>query len=293
MPKRTNEFQRVIHSIHKQLEQDATVTESRILRDRVTNDEREVDVTIEIETPLYHCIIGVECRDRTRPADVEWVEQASAKHTNLTDKLVLVSRAGFTKTARRKAALLGIETLTLDEATDADWTQVVGKLAQVYIALPQAWPSQVEVIFTRAYPQPDMPHIDVSTCVYAQDGNLIGTLYEVGQRIVRVPEIGEHMLKTYDTPGDYTFGVSYKVPDGAFVLDDDTQHQIAALKYKMSVHIDERIPVSLLHRSFKDVHVAYGTFEKFGVEAILTVVEKPGQPLSADLILPPGTIKPS
>ena len=101
------------------------------------------------------------------------------------------------------------------------------------------------------------------------------------------------MLKTYDTPGDYTFGVSYKVPDGAFVLDDDTQHQIAALKYKMSVHIDERIPVSLLHRSFKDVHVAYGTFEKFGVEAILTVVEKPGQPLSADLILPPGTIKPS
>lgn len=293
MPKRTNAFQQVIHSIHKQLEQNAVVTESKILRDRVTNDDREVDVVIEIETPLYRCIIGVECRDRSRPADVEWVEQASAKHANLTDKLVLVSRAGFTKSALRKAALLGIETLTLDEAIDTDWTQVVGKLATVYLALPQAWPSQGEIIYSRAYPKSDLPRVGVNSVIYRQHGIPMGTLYEVGLRILRVPEMVEHLVKTYNTPGDYSFVVAYNVPKGSYVVDGDVQHEVDMLKYKMSVHIDERIPVSLLHRSFKDAQVAYGTFEKFGIEAILTVVEKPGQPLSADVILPPGVIEPS
>ena len=121
MPKRTNQFQQLIHSIHLQLYHDAKVTESKFLRDSANGMEREVDVVIEIETPLYPMIIGVECIGRGRKATIEWVEQMFKKHENLTNRLVLASQAGFTPDAIQMARESGVETLTLAEAVNADW----------------------------------------------------------------------------------------------------------------------------------------------------------------------------
>ena len=48
-----------------------------------------------------------------------------AKHANLpVDKLVLVSKCGFTKPAVAKARFYGIETLTIDRALATDWPLV-------------------------------------------------------------------------------------------------------------------------------------------------------------------------
>src|SRR5260370_40105366 len=139
MPKRTNPFQQLIHDVHVQLHKgNAQVTESMFLRDRVTGLEREVDIVIEIENGPYRVVIGVECRAHSRKQDIEWVEQAYTKHQNLTDKLILVSKAGFTPEAIRKAETVGIETITLVEGQPIEWTQVVGKLSRVYMASPMA-----------------------------------------------------------------------------------------------------------------------------------------------------------
>lgn len=94
MPKRSTEFQQLIYLIHHQLEKGAIVTESKMLRDRITGQEREVDIVIEVGTGNYTITIGVECVEPSRPATVEWIDKMSGKHQSLpTDKLVLVSKS--------------------------------------------------------------------------------------------------------------------------------------------------------------------------------------------------------
>src|SRR6266852_4573708 len=105
MPKRTNDFQRLIYLIHHQLMGEATVTESKFLYDSAADSNREVDIVIEIQAGEYPLIIGIECQGRGRVATVEWVEQMATKHKTLsTNKLILVSQSGFTPTSRNKAS---------------------------------------------------------------------------------------------------------------------------------------------------------------------------------------------
>src|SRR3712207_6485571 len=111
MPRRSNEFQRLIYLLHRQLHHRATVNESAMLPDRLGGDAQEVDVLIEEPVGQIRMLIGVECRDRSRPATVEWVQEMRGKHQHRTDKLVLVSRSGFTRTALREAQRYGIETI--------------------------------------------------------------------------------------------------------------------------------------------------------------------------------------
>jgi hypothetical protein len=118
MPRRSNEFQKLVALIHGCLGDSGKVTESALLVDRATGEKRGVDVLIEISGFL----ISVEVRDRTRKAGIAWVEEMHAKHSDLaTDKLVLVSRNGYYRTALDKARFHGIETMTF---ADALWTQI-------------------------------------------------------------------------------------------------------------------------------------------------------------------------
>jgi hypothetical protein len=83
MPARSNEFQRLVFLVRVNLSAGATVAESKMLRDRVTGHEREVDVCIEGivgGTPVNVCL---ECCDRARSADVTWVDAMKCKHERL------------------------------------------------------------------------------------------------------------------------------------------------------------------------------------------------------------------
>lgn len=93
-----------------------------MLVDRVNQEQREVDILVTAEAGGYTVHIGIEVIAWSRPADTPWVEKMLAKHQNLpTDKLILVSESGFYEPARRKAAFFGIELLTMEEASGADW----------------------------------------------------------------------------------------------------------------------------------------------------------------------------
>lgn len=121
MPKRSNEFQKLVYLVRVSLSAGATVTESKLLRDRITGQEREVDVCVEGivgGTPVNVCL---ECRDTARKADVGWVEQMKAKHERLRmNALILASRSGFTKGAQEVARQYGIEAISLDKVDQAD-----------------------------------------------------------------------------------------------------------------------------------------------------------------------------
>lgn len=144
MPSRTNAKQTVVYLLRKYgAAADVGVTESRLLRDAVTGDDREVDVVIETIVDGDPILISVEVLGRTRPADRPWVEQMVKKHDRLpTNKLILVSWSGFTASARACATAEGgrISVLT-PEQVEEDGVPVTARRPVTAFAL--GWPSIV------------------------------------------------------------------------------------------------------------------------------------------------------
>src|SRR5690242_5658566 len=54
--------------------------------------------------------------------------------------------------------------------------------------------------------------------------------------------------------------------------------------------VQPRIPIELHHKSYQGTPVAYGTFDLPDAGALLTVVESPGKPMSADLRISPKQV---
>lgn len=130
MPRRTNAFQRLIFLINASLADGGTVEESALVSDSVTRELREVDILITANVSGYTVKVAIEVVGRSRKADTPWIESMRAKHENLpTDKLILVSEKGFTKTAKAKARFYGIETLTVEAACGTDWGLLVNLTA--------------------------------------------------------------------------------------------------------------------------------------------------------------------
>jgi len=123
MAKRTNNFQQLIAYIYeKTIPVGATVTESGMVWDKDAEVLREVDVLIEHRIAGHTLKIAVECRDRSRKDTVEWIDGLIGKMESLdVNKIVAVSSRGFAETAVRKAKAKGIDTLTFEDAVEADW----------------------------------------------------------------------------------------------------------------------------------------------------------------------------
>jgi hypothetical protein len=109
MPARTTEFQTIVHFVRKHTaDAGVTVTESKMLHDRHLDVDREVDIVIEGIFDGEPSVTSIEVIEHSRPAAVTWVEQQIAKHRYLpTNRLVLVSRSGYSKTALRAVAAEG------------------------------------------------------------------------------------------------------------------------------------------------------------------------------------------
>lgn len=65
MPRRLTAFQKAVYYVKQNLAGSAhTVTESKMLRDRISGQEREVDIVIESEVAGHNIVISVECREQ-------------------------------------------------------------------------------------------------------------------------------------------------------------------------------------------------------------------------------------
>lgn len=126
MPKRSNEFQRLVAMLTMLTSDDATVHESVEVMEIASQERREVDVVAFGKVAGHQTAVFIECRDWKRPQDVQWVEQARTKFDDLAANVkILVSSSGFTKTALTKAARYGIKTITPGEVTPEFVGQVV------------------------------------------------------------------------------------------------------------------------------------------------------------------------
>lgn len=191
MPKRTNDFQRLIYLVRVNLAQGATVTESKMFTDRLTKRKREVDVCIEGHIGGHPVVVSVECRDHKRAADVQWVDAMKTKHERLpTNALILASRSGFTPEARTAAAIYGIQTFSLEDVDTVDFPALLGSTSSLWA---KSVTISAERVLARVSPTSGLACETVAVLpenlVYSSDGSelcQIGVLVEMLLKSARV-----------------------------------------------------------------------------------------------------------
>jgi hypothetical protein len=281
MPARSNAFQQLIFLLHSQLDTHAMVTESKMLPDQRTGDEREIDVMIEGSSGGYPVVIAVECIDHGRSATIEWVEQIWAKHQDLhTNKVVLVSRSGFTKNAEAKAKELGYVTLSLEEAEVADWLSDV---------VNSNW--RVNAILSDDESQTSRP-IGGEVTLFTKDRSTYASVQDVVQNIVSSAELGkvilEHMHNNHLTT--HTFTADYTFPEPAVAKDDrGIDHSIGTLRITLNAR-RAQTPVPLRSGRVAGANVAYGEGEGGAGKLRIAVVEQSGKKLVADVRQKTGNV---
>lgn len=188
MPKRTNNFQKIVFLVKKHAAEGATVTESKLLQDNITGADREVDICIE-SSVAGHCVtVSIECRDHSRKASVQWVEEMKSKHERLsTNALVLVSSSGFSKEAIAVARTYGIETVTLSDLNDSSAEKLFGNTSSLWSKVFTLSPTKVVIRVQQIGKLP-------AENVVASPDNII---YDhMGNQLLNVKKLVEYLLHT-------------------------------------------------------------------------------------------------
>ncbi|RFC39419.1 MAG: hypothetical protein DID90_2727552286 [Candidatus Nitrotoga sp. LAW] len=196
MPKRTNEFQKLVYLVRTNLAAGATVTESKMLRDRVTRKQREVDVCIEGRVGGQAVMVCVECRDHKRPADVQWVDALCTKHERLpTNALILASKSGFTPEARRVAEAYGIETFSLEDVNSTDFPSLIGANGTLWTKTVSITPTKVTatVLATDSLPEETVVLLQ-DNLLYIEDGSELCQATEYVQAVANSNAVRDCLL---------------------------------------------------------------------------------------------------
>ena len=117
MVRKGRELEETVSLLYKVLSKDeCEITSPDFLRDKITGQQREVDISIKVNVGSIPLIIIIECRDRQSKEDSMWIEQLATKCMNLNvQKVIAVSSNDFTQPAKKMAKHYGIETRTLNQ----------------------------------------------------------------------------------------------------------------------------------------------------------------------------------
>lgn len=100
---------------------DAEIKSPDYIKDKITGTQREVDISIRSNVGLSPILIIIECRDRSRAQDTTWVEQLYTKSLLVgANKVIAVSKNGFTKPCKKVAKFFEIETRELNDISISD-----------------------------------------------------------------------------------------------------------------------------------------------------------------------------
>jgi hypothetical protein len=160
MPKRSNDFQRLVKVIYDAMSgvDGVMVTESAMLSEP-DGTRREIDILLERTVADVLVRLAVECRDRSRKSDVDWIDGLIGKFKNLKiEKVIAVCRRGFSSAAIAKAHANNIEIRVLEECLAHNWSNEFVRLG---FAAFEFVPSVRSVEFTLEPPpteeiKPDM-----------------------------------------------------------------------------------------------------------------------------------------
>ena len=252
MPKRTNPFQALIKHVAQQLAPSGVAVRESIELEELgvpSPAKREIDVVLELDGGVTKTRIALDCRDHGRPSSIQWVDELIGKYRNLPiDKVIAVSRSGFTQTARKKAALNGIELLTLDEATEHPWPAEFVKLGVLRLKHHM---EIKKISFVLDPPRKEIKSTDqVSHESSGESGTVEELLIElrsVGLRQAR-EFLKQRMLGTYKVVADLDklLVMEWTVPASGLIVTTEggTSHKIIEIVFQLHVR-SERAKVAV------------------------------------------------
>ena len=196
MPKRSNDFQRLIYLVRLNLSEGAKVSESKMMRDRLTKRFREVDVVVEGKVGSQRVFVSIECRDHQRVADVSWVDAMKAKHDRLdTNVLLLASRSGFTTEARDVASKYGIEVFTLEDIDDHDIRALLGPNGALWLKSVTITTEKVSIrVALVDLLAPETVATTPDNLLYSKDGTELCQVKELVDGILKSPRARDYLL---------------------------------------------------------------------------------------------------
>lgn len=265
---------------------EAKITQSALLRDHVTFEDREVDILIETVVGKHHVRIGIEVVDRSRPVSTPWVESIAQKHRDLPlDKSIIVSRSGFYRPARKKAQSKNISTLSFEEAIKADWSRVVRLLPGVRIkSFLRPYLTGITVCVRDSVPSTLLFKDAIpKLTVYHADGRPGKTLGDLVESYVSNPALIEACEKHAfeDATSSITLDVPFK--PGAYVLDQKNfKHVVSGLQIALKCR-KETSRTEMIKGEYLGVAVASTTGSSFGHPVHIAILEKPDEPATISL----------
>lgn len=168
MPRRTNTFQEVVAIVYSHLPGRADLHEATFLRNRLTGEDREVDVVVRSRAAGHETVVAVEAVGRGRRVTVDWVEQMAGKHRNLpTDKVVLVSEGGFSKQAMTLARAEKMVPMTPQHIADS------GSSGRIVSALESVETKKFVATMKKAWAWAERPGEDTKVLETSRDFDLV------------------------------------------------------------------------------------------------------------------------
>lgn len=234
MPKRSNQFQRLVTLINGCLHESGKVVESALLAEKTSGAEREVDVLISIEIADYTVNISFEVRDRARKADISWIEEMHAKHEHLpTDKLVLVSRSGFTRPALDKAGFYGMEAITFEEAFETDW-ELATRMTSTGVFTVTTINYKCSAVCDHPDGKKTFSPAKRSTTVFLPYRETPTDFDQMVQYFLFEPRIKKILYEQLENTSERTFWFEYAPQPGTYVLDSD-QTKMELLNFRFEI----------------------------------------------------------
>ena len=177
----------VVHLVRKHYAQPGvTVTESKLLRDPHADIDREVDIVVEGSFDGEPMLISIEVNERGRPATIAWVQEQVRKHQFLpTNRLVLVSKSGFTKSAHAAVAAEGGRvTVVMPKIIEVDGSPAVKSLFADQLQF-QTTACCMHVVLHDGTP-PLLAVVRREEIIYSADGAELGSAAELAQETLSI-----------------------------------------------------------------------------------------------------------
>ena len=280
MPKRTNDFQRLVYLVQTNLADGATVTESKMLTDRITKHKREVDVCIEGQVGQYAVVVSIECRDHKRIADVSWVDAMKEKHDRLpTNALILASRRGFTTEAQIVAHTYRIQTISLSELEDIDFPTLLSSASSLWaksVTITASWVG-VRVLSTPTLSQETVVVVP-DNIVYSSDRNELCHIAAIVAALVRSTYVRDYLTSEGKVENTW-FEIGWEHPQDQFgepfflkKINPETFREIDLIRIcgPCKFRIEE---FGVRHGKLGGVHLAWGKTEILGEDAIVVATK--------------------
>lgn len=252
--------------------------ESCFLSDRRTGEEREVDIVIESAVGTYPIRVGIECVDHGRPATVQWVEQMCGKHRDLpTDKLVLVSRSGFCKSALRKAEAYGVEALSLDQASNLDWNHAIANLREILVEVVQSRQNIFGLMRDTGGTLQSRP-ISRDESIFSEDRRVSATAGQLVDQIMLRPDVGRVFLEKMHADQQTTadFFIDFEFPTPAFFMDASGVSKLEGIRIGLTAE-RSTTQVPLTRGWLKDARVGFGEGKNDAGRLMVAILEPKGR----------------